>query len=134
MRVVIDTNEYISALVFGGLPRQVLEHAERGEYELVVSAHIQKEIERVLHGKFKWPFERIAWATDPLWEIAYLVTPKLSIKASRDETDNRILECAVESGAAAIVTGDNDLLILSPFEGIQIVAAQQFLRRLNVKS
>jgi predicted nucleic acid-binding protein len=92
MRAVLDTNEYISAFVFGGPPRQVLTRAEEGEYELVVSAPIREEVERVLADKFKWPAKRIALAIDPLWEIAHFVTPQVKIAASRDESDNRILE------------------------------------------
>ena len=99
MRAVLDSNEYISALVFGGIPRQILERAERGDFEIVVSAHIRQEVERVLSDKFDWSLKRIAHAIDliqfdPLWEIAHFVTPRASISASRDETDNRILECA----------------------------------------
>jgi putative PIN family toxin of toxin-antitoxin system len=96
MRAVLDTNEYISALVFGGIPRQILERAERGDFELVVSAHIREEIERVLCDKFDWSLERVAHALDPIWEIAHFMTPQKILSASRDETDNRILECAID--------------------------------------
>ncbi len=127
MRAVLDTNEYISAFVYGGPPRSILERAERGEYELVVSAHIREEVERVLFDKFKWSRVRIAQAVNPIWEIADFVTPQKTISASRDETDNRILECAIESGADVIVTYDKDLLVLTPFEGIPIVRAHEFI-------
>jgi putative PIN family toxin of toxin-antitoxin system len=130
MRAVLDTNEYISAFMFGGAPREILQRAERGEYELVVSAHIRAEIERVLAGKFGWSVEQIAWAVDPLWEISHFVTPQAVIMASRDETDNRILECAVESGAEVIVTNDKDLLVLNPFQDIYILRAHEFLAAL----
>lgn len=132
MRVVLDTNEYISALVFGGLPRAIVESAERGEYELVASVHIRNEVERVLAHKFDWPYDRIDWAAGPLWEIAHFVTPRRLISKSRDETDNRILECAVESGARIVVSGDRDLLVLNPFLGIRIVAAREFAQLLNL--
>jgi len=59
------------------------------------------------------------------------VTPQATIAASRDETDNRILECAVESGAAAIVTNDKDLLVLNPFQDIYILRAHEFLAALD---
>jgi putative PIN family toxin of toxin-antitoxin system len=131
MRVVLDSNEYISAFVYGGLPREALERAERGEYELVVSAHIREEVERVLRDKFKWSRERIAQAADPIWRIARFVTPAETISASRDATDNRILECAIESGAGVIVTYDKDLLVLTPFERIPIIRAREFIDLLN---
>jgi putative PIN family toxin of toxin-antitoxin system len=131
MRAVLDTNEYVSALVFGGLPREILQRAERGDFELVVSAHIREEVERVLCDKFGWTLERVAEAIDPLWEVAHFVTPREKISASRDETDNRILECAIESGAQVIVSFDNDLLTLTPFEGIRILKAREFIELLD---
>ena len=86
---------------------------------------------RVLADKFKWPPERIAQGFNPLWDFAHFVTPRGSISASRDETDNRILECGVEAGAEVIVTYDKDLLCLSPFKGIRIMKARAFLELLG---
>jgi predicted nucleic acid-binding protein len=59
------------------------------------------------------------------------MTPQKIVLASRDETDNRILECAIESGAQIIVSYDNDLLSLTPFEGIRIVKAREFIELLD---
>jgi putative PIN family toxin of toxin-antitoxin system len=92
-----------------------------------VSAHIREEVERVLFDKFKWSRVRIAQAVNPIWEIAHFVMPRKTISPSRDETDNRILECAIESGAGVIVTYDKDLLVLTPFEGIPVVRAHEFI-------
>lgn len=131
MRAVLDTNEYVSALVLGGIPRRILERAEQGEFELVVSAHIREEVEDVLCDKFEWSLERVAQALDPLWEIAHFVTPQETVAASRDESDNRILECAIESGAQVIVSYDNDLLVLTPFRGIRILTAREFIEVLD---
>jgi predicted nucleic acid-binding protein len=52
--IVADTNVIVSALVFGGLPRTVLELAEAGHCELFYSAPIQDEVRRVLAEKFQW--------------------------------------------------------------------------------
>jgi predicted nucleic acid-binding protein len=51
MRIVVDTNVIVSALVFGGLPRRVFEVAESGGCELYYSAEIESETRRVLHDK-----------------------------------------------------------------------------------
>ncbi|WP_408733653.1 putative toxin-antitoxin system toxin component, PIN family [Mucilaginibacter sp.] len=50
------------------------------------------------------------------------------IKACRDPKDDKFLELAVSSGAACIITGDKDLLVLNPFEGIPILTAAEFLK------
>jgi putative PIN family toxin of toxin-antitoxin system len=60
-----------------------------------------------------------------------LVTPRRRITACRDPKDNIVLEVAVTGQADFIVTGDNDLLVLHPFEGIPIVGSAQFLIALD---
>jgi len=50
------------------------------------------------------------------------------INECRDPKDNKFLELAVEAGAACIVTGDKDLLVLNPFRNIPILTAADFLR------
>ncbi len=54
--------------------------------------------------------------------------PKTLNAVPRDPDDNAVLECALEAGASHIVTGDDDLLVLKEFRGIQIVRASEFLR------
>jgi len=57
MRIVVDTNVIVSALVFGGLPRKVLELAAEGVCAIYFSAPIQAEVERILEEKFGWSRE-----------------------------------------------------------------------------
>jgi uncharacterized protein len=131
MRAVIDTNVYVSALVFGGVPRSVFEHAEKGTFALAVSAAIQEETARILREKFGWSTAKCTEALKPMWEIADVVIPQCNLSVLEDETDNRILECADEAGADFVVSGDNDLLSLTSFEGIAILTVRQFLDRLT---
>jgi predicted nucleic acid-binding protein len=58
MRIVVDTNVIVSALVFGGLPRRVFEAVESGRCEFHYSADIENETRRVLRDKFGWDVER----------------------------------------------------------------------------
>jgi uncharacterized protein len=55
------------------------------------------------------------------------VQTTVSIDACRDGDDNRVLELAVTGNAAAIITGDNDLLTLTPFRGVAILSPRDFL-------
>jgi putative PIN family toxin of toxin-antitoxin system len=58
------------------------------------------------------------------------IIPVIStIKACRDPKDDKYQELAVSSGSRLIVTGDNDLLVLHPFEGIQIMTPADFLNK-----
>ncbi len=63
--VVLDSNVYVSALIFGGNPRAVIECAEDGLIGLSISDPIRAEVERILVEKFSWPQERVREATYP---------------------------------------------------------------------
>ena len=52
-----------------------------------------------------------------------------AFRACRDPDDDAILELAVNGNAAAIITGDSDLLVLNPFRGIQVLAPADFVRQ-----
>jgi putative PIN family toxin of toxin-antitoxin system len=125
--VVCDSNVYVSALVFGGIPRRVLEGVELNLFALAVSDPIKADVERVLVVKFAWPEVRVREATSYLWSLAHPVVPKQTIKDCVDPDDNRILECALEAQARVIVTGDNHLLRLSPYYEILILTPKQFI-------
>ena len=57
-----------------------------------------------------------------------LITISSEISICRDPKDNKFLDLAIDSGAACIITGDKDLLVLNPFEGIPILTAADFLK------
>jgi len=125
--IVCDSNIYISAIVFGGSPRDVLALAEQGKILLLVSPALISEVEGVLEDKFEWELRRIRQICRPLWKIAKRIDPVSDIAECRDRKDNHILALAVDGAAVAIVTGDKDLQVLHPFRGIQIMTAAQFL-------
>jgi uncharacterized protein len=128
IRIVLDTNVIVSALVFGGVPRGVLELAEAGQCQLFYSKPIQTEVRRVLAEKFDWPQAMLQEALPVLWAIGTLVSPRITLNAvPTDSDDNRILECAVEARAHAIVSGDRHLLDLRDYKSIPIVTPRQFL-------
>jgi hypothetical protein len=130
IRVVLDTNVLISALLFGGNPRTVLEKAIMGQISLVLSREILNEFEEVLCGKkFAFPPEIARNIMRELEAISELVFPSRKITAVKaDPYDNLILECAVKAGVDFVVSGDNHLLELRRFEGIPILSPAQFLK------
>jgi putative PIN family toxin of toxin-antitoxin system len=128
MRIALDTNVIISAVVFGGLPRQVLDLAALGMCSFYFSPAIQAEVERILGEKFGWSAEEIEAATRTVWSFGTRVDPQVSLAVVTDDPDDdRILECAVAAHADAIVSGDRHLLRLGSFESILIQSSRQFL-------
>jgi uncharacterized protein len=131
-RVTLDSNVYLSGFVFGGKPKRVLEMAIDGEIEVAVSDPIIQEVRRHLLGKFGWSEPRAAEAVESIAEFAKHVTPTETIDTvPTDPDDNRVLECAVSAGSQTIVTGDDDLLRLVAFRGIEIVRVADFLARFS---
>ena len=129
IRVVADTNVYISAIVFGGTCESVLALARAGIVALFTSGAIRRELRFVLAGAFGWTETRVREA---LAEIDVLTTlVQTSVRCSgilvHDE-DHRILECAIASQADFLVTGDKKhFQPLKTFQGIRIVSPRQFL-------
>jgi uncharacterized protein len=128
MRIVVDTNVIISALVFGGVPRRVLELGAQGAISFYFSAPIQDEAERILEAKFGWDRQAILGCRRTFWSWGARVNPALSLSVVADDPDDdRILECAVAAHAEVIVSGDRHLLRLGSFRSMPIQSPRTFL-------
>ena len=128
MRVVFDTNILVSALVFpGGHGDAALRRIIAGTDQLMTSRAILDELLEVLSRKFARDAEELAHVAVFFSELALVVTPKRRLRVVRDDSDNRILECAIAGRADAIVTGDKALLALKNFRGIPVVTLRSYL-------
>ena len=133
LRVVWDTNVYISALQFQTGPSlKVWLVARERRFQLVISPAIIEELARVLRNDFEWPEQPLQDRLRMLTKLAKVVVPreKLTVVAD-DPSDDRILECAVEGHAQVIVSGDKHLKKLKVFQGIPNVTVLDFLRMLG---
>lgn len=130
MKVVLDTNVYISAILFGGNCEEILWLAAQRSFELVISKSIILEIEVVLKEKFKWSKKQVSDALTYLRNISTVIKPNISLSVIKDDpSDNKIIECAVAAGANYIVTGDkNHLLPVKEYKGIKILTPAEFLK------
>jgi len=127
MRVVLETNVLVAALIARGVCSEVLERVI-GDHELVLSAHILNEFEGVMAGKLGFDKTRVDRAVALLRRIGQIVDPDLLPKpVCRDEDDDAVLALARSSSAACLVTGDDDLLVLEALEGIPIISPRAFL-------
>ncbi|MEX2480411.1 MAG: putative toxin-antitoxin system toxin component, PIN family [Gammaproteobacteria bacterium] len=128
MKVVFDTNIFISALTLpGGRGDQALARIIEGEDSLAFSKPILDELLSVLARKFAHEREGLARVAVFLSSIGELVRPDEPVATLSDEPDNRILECALAASAQCIVTGDRAVLALREFRGIRIVSLSDYL-------
>lgn len=128
IKVVLDTNIYISAILFGGKPDTIIKLAREGDIEVLVSEAILAEIAEVLRKKFDWQSWQVLEVIEEIRGIATFVVPRYTLSVVKeDEADNRVLECAIEGEAQYVVSGDEHrLLPLKQYRGIKIVHPAEF--------
>jgi putative PIN family toxin of toxin-antitoxin system len=128
VKVTADTNIYISALYFRGNPLRLLHLALDHEVELATSPAILAETQRVMRDKFHATPADIQQAETLILSCAEMchTTSKLTV-IHDDPCDDRILECAVDSGSGYIVSGDRHLLRLKAYGEIEVVTISELL-------
>ena len=129
IKVVLDTNIYISGILFAGKPREVLDLAIKGKIHVFISPDILSELRDVLsRKKFGFSPERVDIIIREIESITTMINPakKYSI-VSHDSDDNIIIDCAMESRVEYIITGDNDLLCLNKYKRITIINPALFI-------
>jgi putative PIN family toxin of toxin-antitoxin system len=131
MRVVIDTNVFISGVYWHGAPNNVLLAWEAGRFDVAASRAILEEYSRVLNEFEQPPEDRARWDA-LLGNRVHMVVPTEEIDAiPADPDDNKFLAAAVEAEAQFVVSGDKHLLALRVFRGIRILTPAAFLRELE---
>jgi uncharacterized protein len=131
-RFVPDTSVLISRACFpNSIPAQAFEHALRSS-QLIVSAETLSELEDVL---FRSKFDSYLNLQTRLSFLHYLrrsylfIESILPVSACRDPKDDKFLALAVTGQADFILSGDQDLLILHPFQAVEILSPRQYLDR-----
>ncbi len=133
MRVVLDSNVFISALLLGRTCEEILELGRAGIIEILTSGEILSESENVLSRKFRWVRSDVRAFSDEMREICAFVDCSAGpIDFPPDPGDAKILACATAGKADIIVTGDKKhLLPIKIFRGIPIVSPADFLERMG---
>ncbi len=137
MRAVVDTNILVRAVIMPhGTVGPVLLHLRRGKYTLLYAQPLLEELIDVLNrprirDKYRLSDQDIQTILQLILLRGEPVAPVMRITACRDPRDDKFLEVAVAGKADVIVSGDQDLLVLHPFEGIPIVEPVIFLQMLD---
>ena len=128
MRVVFDTNIFISALAIpGSLAEKATLKIIEGEDILLISKDIVNEVLSVLSSKFGRDKEGLSHVAVILSELGELVKPTRKVSIFKDDPDNRILECALHGKADVLVTGNKEMLRLREYEQIRIMSLKEYV-------
>lgn len=128
-KIVCDTNVLVSGFMYSGNEREVIKKIYEGEIINFTSRELIIEFVRVIRRrKFRLTEKEQKRILEFLIEISENVKPKKRINVIKEDSeDNRVIECALESKADYIISGDWHLLTMKRYKGIKILNAKRFL-------
>jgi putative PIN family toxin of toxin-antitoxin system len=131
MKLVIDSNIFVSSFFWKGNPRRVFDRVTNGFDELYITDEILNEVSTVMaRKKFDTNETEIKEYVEIIESYSVKVFYKNETeKISRDKDDNKILQCGLEGNVDFIITGDNDLLVLKGLKNIKIVNPREYLEK-----
>lgn len=139
LKVVLDVNVWVSALLWGGKPAEIIKAAEHGKVCLVASEEIAREISQVLnYPKLRKVYEAEDMCHEELIEavlkvVSFVkVTRKVKVVVEHP-ADDKFIECALAVGADYIVSGDKHLLKIASYKKTRILSVSEFLGILEAK-
>jgi putative PIN family toxin of toxin-antitoxin system len=129
MRIVLDTNVFISGIFFSGPPSQILKAWKDKNIQIVLSEAIHTEYQRVGEElSTKYSEIDIGPIIDLITIYGEVVETKdLSVSICEDPDDNKFIECAISSNCKIIVSGDRHLLNISGFQDIEVLKPREFI-------
>lgn len=132
MRVVYDTNILISGILWKGLPYKCLLLAKAKVVDLFVCEEIISELSSKLKDKFNFTDLEVKKAIKEIKSFSKNQKIACDLKVvKKDRDDDKFIECAYNSNAICIVSGDGHLLDLKSYKGIEILNARNFLVKIG---
>lgn len=139
LKVVLDANVWISALLWGGKPAEIVKAAEKGQVIILLSEAIAEEISQVLtYPKIAKVYQAVGLRREDLVEAMLKigkfvqVTRKTHVVAEHP-ADDKFIECALAANAKYIVSGDRHLLKVGSYKKIQVLSVTDFLQAVETK-
>ena len=131
MRLVIDTNVFISGVFFSGPPHQILQAWKGGRIKLVLSPEILAEYQATGEElALKFPGVDLKPWMELVATLAVVVNaPPLAEQVCTDPDDDMFLACAIASKTRIVTSGDKALLGTSGYKGVTVLTPRQFTDR-----
>lgn len=131
MKVILDTNVFVSGVFFSGPPYRILEAWRDGKLQLIVSPEILEEYRRVgeILAEEHPAISLSPWIELVIQQASLFSAPALPNSICNDPDDDKFLACALASKSKIIISGDKHLLNISGYEGIAVLKPRDFLER-----
>jgi putative PIN family toxin of toxin-antitoxin system len=126
-KVIIDTNVFLSGILFGGNPRKIIQLWLDNKFILCLSPELKAEILGKLKRKFALPPKELQSIEEALDTKSNKFMPKTKLNICRDPQDNFLFELAYESKADFIISGDKLVLELEKYKNTKIITPKKFL-------
>ena len=128
MKVVLDTNVFISGIFFSGPPSIILQAWRDSKIQIILSKEILKEYQRVAEELLsKFPTIDIARIIELITIYGHFFeTKNISVSICEDPDDNKFIECAIASNCKLIVSGDKHLLNITGYQDISVLKPREF--------
>jgi putative PIN family toxin of toxin-antitoxin system len=132
MKIVLDSNIFVSSFYWKGNPRKVFDRITNGFDELYITDEILKEISTVMSSeKFNTNRQEIEEYIEIIESYSIKLFPQnITEEVSRDKDDDKILQCGLEGNVDFIITGDKDLLVLKEYKNIKIIKPKDYLENI----
>lgn len=135
MRIVLDTNVYISAAILGRVCEEITQTCRFSNLEVFITKDIIEELKDKLSKKFLWGKDQVKLFLESVLEFCNIIEIKEKIRFIKDDPDDdKILECAVSANCDFIISGDRHLLMLKSYKTIRVLSPADFLLLLKDKS
>lgn len=130
-KIVVDTNVFISGVLFGGNPQKVIEAWLNKKYIFCLSPELKAEILNKLQRKFLISTYTLQTIQKALEAKTEKYIPRKKILICKDPADNFLLELADEAQADYLISGDKLVLTLGHYKKIKIISPRNFLKLLE---
>jgi putative PIN family toxin of toxin-antitoxin system len=129
MRIILDTNVFISGIFFKGPPSQILKAWEMQNLQIVLCQQILDEYQRVADElSSKYPLVNITPVIELLTVFGQFAdTSDIDLSICEDPDDDKFIECAIAGKCNIIVSGDRHLLKLGEYKGVKILKPRDFV-------
>jgi putative PIN family toxin of toxin-antitoxin system len=129
VKVVLDTNVFVSGVFFSGPPFQILQAWRNGKIQLIISPEILDEYQRVgeILAEGHPAIDLGPMLEYVIHNAVVFSAPPLPERVCDDPDDDKFLACALASGSNLVVSGDRHLLKVSGYQNIEVLKPRGFL-------